>query len=140
MAKAAHSKCILFPCCPLAGGKDMPAPPPAAERVEGSHISGRWQIPVPLVTKTFASPFCLVHSRGTRPSRDAQGKGRDIRGNCEVRQGTNVIRTLCTEMVIPCTLHSPGSDLDGTHYWKPSSTDPLLKGREQWDDKPQTAV
>lgn len=29
------------------------------------------------------------------------------------------------------TLHSPGSDLDGRHCQKSSSTDPLLKGKEQ---------
>lgn len=95
------------------------SPPPAAGSAQIRVVANSR----PLGDKTVSSPFCLAHSRGTRPSRDAQGKGKDIRGNCEVRQGTNVIRTSCTEMLIPCTLHSPGSDLDGRHCWKSPSTD-----------------
>lgn len=65
------------------------------------------KFPVPLVTKLISPPLCLVQSRGTRTTRDAQRKGRDSRGNCEIRQGTNVSRTLCKETLIPCTLPFP---------------------------------
>lgn len=117
------------------------SPPQAAERVEGSHISGWWQISVPLVTKILSPPFCLVHSRGTRPSRDAQGKGRDIRDQTGYKYQQNIMHRDADPLHPSLsTLHSPGSDLDGKHCWKPSSTDLLLKGREQWDDKLQTAI
>lgn len=131
VAKAAYSRCILFPCCPLAGGKDVPAPP-------GTHLSttscreGGGMAHIRMVANS-----CPLGDKDLLPSLlpgspGPAGMHREREGILEatVRSGYKCHPNITHRDADPLhpslpTLHSLGSDLDGRHCWKPSSTDPL---------------